>query len=130
MNTLLDDPNQKRIASALENIARASDSATSWSKSLDTTVTRRLDPALAEATATMRGVQKAADEVGVTAAQFGQTAQRLNAPGGPFDRISEGSDALAGAAENLSASTLPRVNRAADETGARGADAVAARSTS
>jgi phospholipid/cholesterol/gamma-HCH transport system substrate-binding protein len=55
--------------------------------------------------------------VGVTATQFGQTAQRLNATGGPFDRLSEGTDALSGAAENLSVSTLPRLNRAADDTG-------------
>lgn len=124
VNTLLDDSNQKRIAAALENIARASESANQLAKSLDTTVTRRLDPALAEATTTMRGVQKAAEQVGVTATQFGvtatqfgQTAQRLNAPGGPFDRLSEGTEALSSAAENLSVSTLPRVNRAADDTG-------------
>ncbi|WP_332824686.1 MlaD family protein [Ramlibacter sp.] len=117
VNALLDDTNQKRIASALENIARASDSANQLAKSLDSTVNRRLDPALAEATTTMRGLQKAADQVGVTAAQFGKAAERMNAPGGPFDRISEGTDALSGAAENLSVSTLPRVNRAADDTG-------------
>ena len=124
VNELLSDPNQKRIAAALENIARASESANQLAKNLDTTVTRRLDPALAEATTTLRGVQKAADQVGVTAAQFGRTAEqfgktaeRINAPGGPFDRIAEGTDALSGAAESLSVSTLPRVNRAADDTG-------------
>lgn len=117
VNALLDETNQKRIAAALENIARASDSANQLAKSLDTTVNRRLDPALAEATTTMRGLQKAAEQVGVTAAQFGKAAERMNAPGGPFDRISEGTDALSGAAENLSVSTLPRVNRAADDTG-------------
>jgi phospholipid/cholesterol/gamma-HCH transport system substrate-binding protein len=117
VNELLSDANQKRIAAALENIARASDSANQLAKNLDTTVTRRLDPALAEATTTLRGVQKAVDQVGVTATQFGKTAERMNAPGGPFDRISEGTDALSAAAENLSASTLPRVNRAADDTG-------------
>jgi phospholipid/cholesterol/gamma-HCH transport system substrate-binding protein len=124
VNTLLDDPNQRRIAAALENIARASDSANQLARNLDTTVTRRLDPALAEAATTLRGVQKAAQQVGdtatqfgQTAAQFGQTAQRLNAAGGPFDRISEGTEALSGAAENMSVSTLPRLNRAADDTG-------------
>lgn len=124
VNELLSDPNQKRIAAALENIARASDSANQLAKNLDTTVTRRLDPALAEATTTLRGVQKAVDQVGATATQFGKTAEqfgktaeRINAPGGPFDRIAEGTEALSGAAESLSASTLPRVNRAADDTG-------------
>ena len=117
VNTLLNDTNQQRIATALENIARASDSANQLAKNLDTTVTRRLDPALAEATTTLRGVQQAAQEVSATAAQFGQTAQRINAAGGPFDRISEGTQALAGAAENISVSTLPRLNRASDDTG-------------
>ena len=117
VNTLLNDTNQQRIATALENIARASDSANQLAKNLDSTVTRRLDPALAEATTTLRGVQKAAQEVSATAAQFGQTAQRINAAGGPFDRISEGTEALAGAAENISVSTLPRLNRASDDTG-------------
>lgn len=117
VNTLLNDTNQQRIATALENIARASDSANQLAKNLDTTVTRRLDPALAEATTTLRGVQKAAQEVSATAALFGQTAQRINAAGGPFDRISEGTEALAGAAENISVSTLPRLNRASDDTG-------------
>ena len=117
VSELLNDSNQKRIAAALENIARASDTANQLAKNLDTTVTRRLDPALTEATTTLRGVQKAAQQVGDTAAQFGQTAQRLNAQGGPFDRLSEGTDALSGAAENLSVSTLPRLNRAADDTG-------------
>ena len=124
VNTLLDDSNQKRIASALENIARASESANQLAKNLDTTVTRRLDPTLAEAATTLRGAQKAVDQVGVaatqfgkTAEQFGKTAERINAAGGPFDRIAEGTDALSGAAESLSASTLPRLNRAADDTG-------------
>jgi phospholipid/cholesterol/gamma-HCH transport system substrate-binding protein len=124
VNELLNDANQKRIAAALENIARASESANQLTKNLDTTVTRRLDPALAEAATTLRGVQKATQQVGEaaaqidkTAAQFGQTAERLNTAGGPFDRISEGTDALAGAAENMSVSTLPRLNRAADDTG-------------
>jgi phospholipid/cholesterol/gamma-HCH transport system substrate-binding protein len=124
VNTLLDDNNQRRIAAALENIARASESANQLARNLDTTLTRRLDPALAEASTTLRGVQKAAQQVGESAqqvgqaaAQFGQTAQRLNASGGPFDRISDGTDALAGAAETMSVSTLPRLNRAADDTG-------------
>jgi phospholipid/cholesterol/gamma-HCH transport system substrate-binding protein len=124
VNEVLSDPNQKRIAAALENIARASESANQLAKNLDGTVTRRLDPALAEAATTLRGVQKATQQVSEaaaqidkTAAQFGQTAQRINAAGGPFDRIAEGTDALSGAAENLSVSTLPRLNRAADDTG-------------
>jgi phospholipid/cholesterol/gamma-HCH transport system substrate-binding protein len=57
-----------------------------------------------------------ADQVSAAAAQFGQTAQRLNAPGGPLDAIGEGTDALANVAETFSVTTLPRINRATEET--------------
>jgi phospholipid/cholesterol/gamma-HCH transport system substrate-binding protein len=116
VNRVLGDDNQRRMASALENISHAAENASTLTRNLDTTVSKRLDPALAEATVTMRGVQKAVSEVGNTASQFGQTAQRLNASGGPLDRITEGTDALSGAAESFSATTLPRLNRVAEET--------------
>jgi phospholipid/cholesterol/gamma-HCH transport system substrate-binding protein len=116
VNQVLGDDNQKRIASALENIAQAANSTNKLTAQLDATVRQRLDPALAEATLTMRSAQRSVDQVGAAAAQFGQTAQRLNAPGGPLDRVSEGTDALAHAAETFSVGTLPRLNRVADET--------------
>lgn len=115
VNQLLGDDNQKRIASALENIAAAANSANHLTARVDNTLRTRLDPALAEATITLRGAQKTVDQVGAVAAQFGQTAQRLNAPGGPLDRVSDGTDALAHAAETFSVTTLPRINRVADE---------------
>jgi phospholipid/cholesterol/gamma-HCH transport system substrate-binding protein len=116
VNRVLGDENQQRLSAALENISSAAENASHLTKRLDTTVTTRLDPALAEATVTMRGVQKAVGEVSNTAAQFGQTAQRLNASGGPIDRLSDGTDALSHAAESFSATTLPRLNRVAEET--------------
>lgn len=116
VNQLLGDDNQKRIASALESLDRAAGSTNQLASRIDRTITQRLDPALAEATTALRGAQKTVDQVGAAAAQFGQTAQRLNAPGGPIDRVGEGTDALAHAAESFSVTTLPRLNRATDET--------------
>jgi phospholipid/cholesterol/gamma-HCH transport system substrate-binding protein len=116
VNRVLGDDNQKRMASALENIAKAADNASQLTSNLDSTVTKRLDPALNNATVTMRSLQKAADDVGSTASAFGQTATRLNANGGPLDRITEGTDALSNAAESFSSTTLPRLNRVAEET--------------
>jgi phospholipid/cholesterol/gamma-HCH transport system substrate-binding protein len=116
VNRVLGDENQKRMASALDNISHAAENASQLTKNLDTTVTKRLDPVLAETGATMRSVQKAAGEVGSTANELGQTAQRLNAKGGPFDSLSQGTEALSTAAESFSATTLPRLNRVADET--------------
>jgi phospholipid/cholesterol/gamma-HCH transport system substrate-binding protein len=124
VNTLLGDDNQKRIADALENISQAAGSTNQLVHRIDTTVTQRLDPAIAQATVTLRGVQTTvehfrttADQVGAAAAQFGQTAQRINAPGGPLQRLGEGSDSLAHLVETFSATTLPRVNRLAEEGG-------------
>jgi phospholipid/cholesterol/gamma-HCH transport system substrate-binding protein len=116
VNTLLGDPNQKRVAAALENISEAATNTNRLAKNVDATLSQRLNPALAEATVTLKRAQATVDQVGAAAAQFGQTAQRLNAPGGPMDRISQGTDALAQAAEGFSAGTLPRLNRATDET--------------
>jgi phospholipid/cholesterol/gamma-HCH transport system substrate-binding protein len=115
INTLLGDDNQRRIATALENIAHAADGANQLTARLDATVRQRLDPAIAEATVTLRGAQRSVEQIGAAAAQFGQTAQRINAPGGPLDRVGEGTDAIAHAAETLSATTLPRINRGTEE---------------
>ncbi|MEJ8838646.1 MlaD family protein [Ramlibacter sp. AN1133] len=123
VNTLLGDPNQKRIADALENISQAAGTTNQLAHRIDNTVTQRLDPAIAQATVTLRGVQATvdrfrvtADQVSSAAAQFGQTAQKINAPGGPLDRISDGTDALSHVVETFSATTLPRLNRATEET--------------
>ncbi|HEX2544581.1 MAG TPA: MlaD family protein [Ramlibacter sp.] len=123
VNTLLGDENQKRIASALEDISRAASGTEQLTRRVDQTITRQLDPALAQATVTLRSAQGAAQQIGTAATQisgvateFGRTAQRLNAPGGPLDRVSEGTDALANAAEAFTATTLPRVNRATEQT--------------
>lgn len=116
VNRLLSDDNQRRMAAALENIGRAANSTDALARRIETTMTKQVDPALAQATITLRSAQKTVEQVGATAAEFGRTADRLNAPGGPIDRVGEGSEAFAHAAETLSSSTLPRVNRAVDET--------------
>jgi phospholipid/cholesterol/gamma-HCH transport system substrate-binding protein len=116
VNSLLSEPNQKRIAAALENISQAASNTNQLATHIDSTLRQRLDPALAEATITLRSAQKTVDQVGSVATQFGQTAQRLNAPGGPVDRISQGTDALAQAADSFSVGTLPRIDRATEET--------------
>ena len=116
VNQLLSDDNQRRLSAALENLGDAAGSTSQLARSIENTVTQRLDPAIAEFSTTMRSAQRAADQVGVAATQFSQTAQRLNASGGPLDRVGEGTDAFATAAENLNATALPRLNRAMDTT--------------
>jgi len=109
VNQMLGDENQKRFSSALGNLDSAADNASQLVKRLDSTVAARVDPAL-------RSVQKSADEVGRTAADFSQTARRLNEKDGPMDRLAEGTQALSHAADSFNSATLPRINRVTEET--------------
>lgn len=116
MNELLGDANQKRVATALDNLGTAAADAGRLAQRLDTTLAKRVDPALAELPVTLRSVQHGADEVAKTAVDVGQTARRLNEKDGPIDRLAEGSGALSHAADSFNASTLPRINRVTEET--------------
>lgn len=123
VNRLLNDDNQKKFTAALDGIGQAAESTSALARRLDTTVVQRLDPAIAETTATLRGIQKNVDEVGKTAveisktaAEIGNTARRLNDKDGPIDRLADGSQALSHAADSFNNATLPRLNRATEET--------------
>src|SRR5512140_834139 len=116
MNDLLGDANQKRVATVLDNLGTAAADAGRLAQRLDTTLAKRVDPALAEASITLKSVQHSADEIGKTAAGFGQTARRLNEKDGPIDRLAEGSQSRSHAADSFNAATLPRVNRVTEET--------------
>jgi phospholipid/cholesterol/gamma-HCH transport system substrate-binding protein len=116
LNTLLDDDNQKRLASAMTSIDRAAASTQQLAERLDRTVATKLDPALSEAAPTLKAVRDSADEIGRTAADFGKTARRLNDKDGPIDRLAEGSQALSHAADAFNTATLPRINRVTEDT--------------
>jgi phospholipid/cholesterol/gamma-HCH transport system substrate-binding protein len=109
MNQLLGDANQKRMATALDSLGQAASQAGQLAQNLDNTLKQRVDPALAEAKTTLQSVRSSSDE-------FGRTAQRLNSPDGPIDRLAQGTQSLSHAADSFNAATLPRVNRVADET--------------
>ncbi len=122
VNNLLSDANQKRLADALDQIGGAAGSVGQLAQSMDRTVVQRVDPAVAEFSVTLKSLQRAAADVSETANDFSRTAgtvqqaaQRLNATDGPIDRFGEGADALAATVEQFGRSTLPRVNRMADQ---------------
>lgn len=115
INTVLGDDNQKRVAAALDNIGAAAGSADQLAKRLDATVATKLDPVISQANTALRSVQEAADSVDKTASELGKTASRLNSKDGPIDRLAEGSDSFSHAADSFGRSTLPRLNRTADE---------------
>jgi phospholipid/cholesterol/gamma-HCH transport system substrate-binding protein len=117
INRVLNDENQKRVTALLANTSQAADSVNQLAQRLDTTLQKRVDPALAEAATTLKSVKNSSEEIGRTAADFGATARRLNETGGPMDRLAEGTQALSHAADSFNAATLPRINRVTDEAG-------------
>ena len=123
INQVLGDGNQQKLSEALGNIAQAAGSVNALTQRLDATVAQRLDPALAalpplagDARKTLQTLQQAGTNVSTLAADLGKTTQRLNAEGGAIDQITLGTQSLARAADQFSTTTLPRMNRAADDT--------------
>lgn len=116
INRLLGDDNQKLFSAALDQIGQAAGSAKALSQRLDATMALRIDPALAALPTTLQALQQAGTSVSALAQDVGQTTQRLNAAGGAIDQITQGTQSLARAADQLGSTTLPRVNRAVDET--------------
>lgn len=108
VNQLLGDANQKRFATTLDNLGQAAADASKLAQRMDATVDQQLNPALAQATKTMRSAEKTSDEVGAT-------ARRLNQKDGPMDRLAEGTASLAHATDSFNAATLPRINRVTEE---------------
>ncbi|HVZ43869.1 MAG TPA: MlaD family protein [Ramlibacter sp.] len=115
VNRVLNDENQKRFASALARLDDAAGSAKQLASRLDETASKHLDPALDQATVTLRSITRTSEEVGRTVNDFDQTAKRLNARDGPMDKLAEGTQALAHAADNVNMATLPRLNRVTEE---------------
>ncbi|MBO9679678.1 MAG: MCE family protein [Acidovorax sp.] len=122
INQVLSDDNQARLSTALESIGQAAGRIGQLSQRLDTTVAQRLDPALeavpalaTDARHTLQALQQAGASTAAAATDIGQTAKRLNAPGGAIDQLTQGSQALARATDTFGSTTLPRVHRATDE---------------
>ena len=108
----------------LGNIGQTAGSVNALTQRLDATLQNRLDPALAalppladDARHTLKSLQQAGTSVTAMANDIRTTTQRLSAEGGAIDQLTHGAQVMAAAADNFSRSTLPSINRAADETG-------------
>ena len=123
LNQVLADPNQKRLAAALDNVGEAAASVNRLSSTLTTILNAQLGPdrvdipsLVKNANATMASIRGASDEAKTAISEFGATAKRLNAKDGPVDRLAEGAEGLAHAADSFNAATLPRINRVTEDT--------------
>ncbi|MBK6649945.1 MAG: MCE family protein [Betaproteobacteria bacterium] len=122
MNKLLGDDNQIRIATALEKLALAANSTSQLARQLESTASRRLDPALegvpgtvARFDKTMASIDNSAKALEQTAAEFRQLAKRLTDKNGAMDQLNDSTIALTNAVTAISTVTLPRLNRVGDE---------------
>ena len=123
INDILSPANQKVLIGAIDNIGKAAGNISQLTTTLGNTVVTRLDPALAafpalvtDTSKTMHALKTAANDVSGSANAIRTTAQRLNEKGGALDKLAEGTESLAFAADTFAASTLPRVNRVTDDT--------------
>ena len=123
LNQLLSDPNQKRLAAALDNVGEAAASVSKLSTNMTTVLNAQLGPErinipafVKNADATLTSVRGTSEEAKKAIAEIGDTARRLNAKGGPVDRLAEGAEGLAHAADSFNAATLPRINRVTEDT--------------
>jgi phospholipid/cholesterol/gamma-HCH transport system substrate-binding protein len=115
LNQLLGAENQKALVGTISQIGQAADSFNKLALKLDPVVSS-LPKLSQEASVTMKSLKTAADDVSKTAVDVGTTAERLNARGGPLDKLAEGGAALAATVETFSAATLPRLGEVAEET--------------
>lgn len=116
VDNMLGPDNQKRIADALENISQAAAGANTLTRTLDHTIKTGVDPALKSLPPlldrtrdAMAGVKTAAGNVSTVSKNLNATVSRLSAPDGPLDR-------LTAATESFGDTTLPRLNRVAEDS--------------
>ena len=123
INQVLADPNQKRLVSALDNVGEAAAGVNKLSTSMTALLDAQFGPTrvnipafVKNADATLTSVRSTSDETKNAIAEIGKTAQRLNAKDGPVDRLAEGAEGLAHAADSFNAATLPRINRVTEDS--------------
>ena len=118
VNELLAPANQKQLMGAVESLGQAAASITAVSNAAATTLpqlTRETTETLKIMKDTSDRVGDSADEARKSARAFRTVTERMNAPGGMLDQVTQGTDTLGATAQTLNAATLPRLNRAVDD---------------
>ncbi|MEP6790240.1 MAG: MlaD family protein [Ramlibacter sp.] len=122
MNTILGADNQKRLASALDNVGQAASSVSELATRMHVVLDAQLGPEkvnipafVKNADAAVSSLRKTSDQTNDTVAEIGKTMKRLNEKDGPIDRLAEGAEGLSHAADSFNAATLPRLNRVTED---------------
>jgi len=109
VNQLLAAENQKALMSSINLLGQAAASVPPAMQQVTTTFKSMSE--------TSDSVASSADEVKKTAAEFRGLSKRVQQPDGLFDQFANGAGAMASNGQALQADTLPRINRAVDDTG-------------
>ena len=119
VNALLSDDNQKALMRAIDNMSQAA----AGLQQLTVSTNKALPQFLQESRATLQVIKDTSDRVGdsadeakKSAASFKQTTERMNAKDGTLDQLARGVETLAVTGQTLNAASLPRLNRAVDDT--------------
>ncbi len=137
MNQLLSPENQKALVDALQSTSQGTTKMGNMSQRVQAILDAQFGPQRANipllvknTSDTMKSLQTSAAEFNKTAQEATRTAQeatraaaamtalgnKVNEKDGVLDQVAQGSAALVQGAQSLSATTLPRISRAADDT--------------
>jgi phospholipid/cholesterol/gamma-HCH transport system substrate-binding protein len=119
LNALLSVENQKAMMGTVSSLGQAAGKLQQLARDAD----QALAPLAADASSTLQILKETSDRVGdsadearASAKAFRTVTERMSAPGGTLDQLTQGTDTLATTGQSLNATTLPRLNKALDDT--------------
>lgn len=119
LNALLSVENQQVMMGTVSSLGQAASRLQQLSNNAD----QALGPLVREASATLQTMREtservgdSADEARASAKAFRTVTERMSAPGGTLDQLTQSTDTLATTGQTLNAATLPRLNKALDDT--------------
>lgn len=115
INQLLGDDNQERFSSLLLNLSDAASNVSGVTRSMHTTLQQELPGMTQDARRALQAMEKAGQEAGALAQEVRRMTTAVQGPDGALARITEGSQAMARAAERLDRATLPSISQAASD---------------
>lgn len=115
INQLLGDDNQERFSSLLLNLSDAASNVSGVTRSMHTTLQQELPGMTQDARRALQAMEKAGLEAGALAQEVRRMTTTVQGPDGALARITEGSQAMARAAERLDRATLPGISQAASD---------------
>lgn len=115
INQLLGDDNQERFSSLLLNLSDAASNVSGVTRSMHTTLQQELPGMTQDARRALQAMEKAGQEAGALAQEVRRMTTTVEGPDGALARITEGSQAMARAAERLDRATLPGISQAASD---------------